>query len=126
MKNFSSLKLLGDAAGFRRSLAKTVRAFRGNNRVSPATQNSPLKRFFAGVIAAVALLTLGVEPMESAAPPAGTSIGNQASATYTDSSNTPRTATSNVAITIVKLLTCCTMVIATFEVAVRGVLLLSV
>ena len=102
MKNFSSLKLVGDAAVFRRSLSKVVRAFRGNDRVSPATQNSPLKRFFAGLIAAVALLTLGVEPIESAAPPAGTSIGNQASATYTDSSNTPRTATSNVAITIVQ------------------------
>lgn len=38
----------------------------------------------------------------AAAPPAGTSIGNQASATYTDASNTPRTATSNVAITIVQ------------------------
>ena len=45
---------------------------------------------------------LAPNPLESAAPPAGTSIGNQASATYTDSSNTPRTATSNVAITIVQ------------------------
>jgi uncharacterized repeat protein (TIGR01451 family) len=36
------------------------------------------------------------------APPAGTSIGNQASATYTDASNTPRSTTSNVAITIVQ------------------------
>jgi uncharacterized repeat protein (TIGR01451 family) len=51
---------------------------------------------------ALILLVLGVETIESAAPPAGTSIGNQASATYTDSSNTPRTATSNVAITIVQ------------------------
>jgi uncharacterized repeat protein (TIGR01451 family) len=54
---------------------------------------------------ASALLTLLVfvpDTTQSAAPPAGTSIGNQASATYTDSSNTQRTATSNVAITIVQ------------------------
>ena len=51
---------------------------------------------------ALALAALAPHPLESAAPPAGTSIGNQASATYTDSSNTPRTATSNVAITIVQ------------------------
>src|SRR5262249_45658484 len=50
----------------------------------------------------VALLTLVPGTTQSAAPPAGTSIGNQASATYTDNSNTPRTATSNVAITIVQ------------------------
>ncbi len=49
-----------------------------------------------------ALLALSAAQIESAAPPAGTSIGNQASATYTDASNTPRTATSNVAITIVQ------------------------
>jgi uncharacterized repeat protein (TIGR01451 family) len=40
--------------------------------------------------------------VQSAAPPAGTSIGNQASATYTDSSGVQRTATSNIAITIVQ------------------------
>jgi len=50
------------------------------------------------------LLTLALmsaSVLESA-PPAGTSIGNQASATYTDAGNTPRSATSNVAITIVQ------------------------
>src|SRR3954467_3067984 len=36
------------------------------------------------------------------APPANTSIGNQASATYTDASNTQRTVTSNTVITIVQ------------------------
>ncbi len=51
---------------------------------------------------ALALVALAPNPLESAAPPAGTSIGNQASASYTDSSNTPRTATSNVALTIVQ------------------------
>ncbi|KAF0174489.1 MAG: hypothetical protein FD161_3552 [Limisphaerales bacterium] len=38
----------------------------------------------------------------AAAPPAGATIGNQASATYTDGSNTKRTVTSNVAVTIVQ------------------------
>src|SRR5947207_10038955 len=38
----------------------------------------------------------------SAQTAAGTSIGNQASATYTDSSSTSRTATSNVVTTIVQ------------------------
>ena len=37
-----------------------------------------------------------------AAPAAGTAIGNQASATYTDASNTPRTVTSNVVTAIVQ------------------------
>ncbi|PYJ09005.1 MAG: hypothetical protein DMF06_11335 [Verrucomicrobia bacterium] len=47
------------------------------------------------------LALLSASVLESA-PPAGTSIGNQASATYTDAGNTPRSATSNVAITIVQ------------------------
>jgi trimeric autotransporter adhesin len=51
------------------------------------------------IITLLALLSASV--LESA-PPAGTSIGNQASATYTDASNTPRSTTSNVAITIVQ------------------------
>jgi len=38
----------------------------------------------------------------SAQTAAGTSIGNQASATYTDSSSVSRTATSNVVTTIVQ------------------------
>jgi uncharacterized repeat protein (TIGR01451 family) len=43
-----------------------------------------------------------VQPSHAAPPLAGTSIGNQASATYTDSSNAPRTATSNTVQTIVQ------------------------
>ena len=38
----------------------------------------------------------------AAAPPANTSIGNQATATYTDAGNTQRTATSNLVVTIVQ------------------------
>lgn len=62
------------------------------------------QRVFPALSRATLLLTLLVllPEMQSAPPPAGTSIGNQASATYTDSSNTPRTATSNVAITLVQ------------------------
>jgi len=48
------------------------------------------------------LLLCSTSFVDSAPPPAGTSIGNQASATYTDASNTPRSTTSNVAITIVQ------------------------
>ncbi len=47
-----------------------------------------------------ALLLAGVA--FAVAPPANTSIGNQASATYTDASNTQRTATSNTVVTIVQ------------------------
>jgi trimeric autotransporter adhesin len=48
----------------------------------------------------VALLAAAVA--YAVAPPANTSIGNQASATYTDASNTQRTATSNTVVTIVQ------------------------
>ena len=53
----------------------------------------------------IALLTLASFlnwSAEAAAPAAGSTIGNQATATYTDGSNTKRTATSNVAITVVQ------------------------
>jgi trimeric autotransporter adhesin len=53
------------------------------------------------VWAAVSLATL-TSLVYAAAPPANTSIGNQASATYTDASNTQRTATSNAVVTIVQ------------------------
>src|SRR5262245_17535031 len=65
---------------------------------------------FLLLLAALTLLLFGADFVESAPPPAGTSIGNQASATYTDSSNTPRTATSNVAITIVQQVASFTLV----------------
>ena len=50
---------------------------------------------FAGVIATAPAPAF-------AAPAAGTAIGNQASASYTDASNTPRTVTSNVVTAIVQ------------------------
>jgi uncharacterized repeat protein (TIGR01451 family) len=77
-----------------------------------SSNSSPIRRLARRLLVPVGSLARGAlfllvltfvpEPSQSAAPPAGTSIGNQASATYTDASNTPRTATSNVAITIVQ------------------------
>jgi uncharacterized repeat protein (TIGR01451 family) len=55
--------------------------------------------FFTLVLIAAVLM---VPTMTAAQTAAGTSIGNQASATYTDSSSVSRTATSNVVTTIVQ------------------------
>src|SRR5262245_3740741 len=52
-------------------------------------------------IACVAAASFGIV-RAYAAPPAGTSIGNQASATYLDASSTSRTVTSNLVTTIVQ------------------------
>lgn len=51
---------------------------------------------------ALGAAVLGLAPMAQAAPAAGTSIGNQASATYTDASSTVRTVTSNLVVAIVQ------------------------
>ena len=59
MKMFSSSKSVGDATALRLSFTNIRRALRGNNSVGPATRNTSLQKFFAGVIAAGALLTLG-------------------------------------------------------------------
>jgi trimeric autotransporter adhesin len=52
-------------------------------------------------VAALLLLAWGLGA-HAAPPPAGTQIGNQASATYTDASNTPRSVTSNVVVAVVQ------------------------
>ncbi len=70
-------------------------------RVPRRATNRGVGWFRLGLLV-LAFLIVSPPPVDSAAPAAGTSIGNQASATYTDSSNTPRTATSNVAITLVQ------------------------
>lgn len=62
-----------------------------------AAAGSWLQRAAAGLILAVLILTAA----HAAAPPAGTSIANQASATYTDSSGVSHTVTSNVVQTTV-------------------------
>jgi trimeric autotransporter adhesin len=73
-----------------------------------ATPTSPqslrLPHFFThwivGFVAALLLVLTGFAA-HAAPPPAGTSISNQASATYTDGSNVVRTVTSNVVQTTV-------------------------
>ena len=102
MKMFSSFKNFGTAVQARRSVSRIVRVFRQDHHASATASSSRIGMLLRGALYAGAVLLLGVAPIESAAPPAGASIGNQASATYTDSSNTERTATSNVAITIVQ------------------------
>jgi trimeric autotransporter adhesin len=66
--------------------------------LKPKTTRQHSKR----IVALTTLLAFCNWSAHSAAPPAGSSIGNQASATYTDSSGVTRTATSNVAVTIVQ------------------------
>ena len=56
----------------------------------------------------------------AAGPTAGTSIGNQASATYLDASNTERTVTSNVAITIVQQVASLTLTSDNTKTVARG------
>jgi uncharacterized repeat protein (TIGR01451 family) len=56
----------------------------------------------ASVMFALAIFALGWAGSALAAPPAGTPIGNQASATYLDASATSRTVTSNLVTTIVQ------------------------
>lgn len=67
-------------------------------RLLPRTKNRPpgAARVASLLVALVSTLAYAV------APPANTQIGNQASATYTDASNTQRTATSNVVVTVVQ------------------------
>lgn len=59
-----------------------------------------LARVVAGLFAALLLALAGV-PAHAAPPPAGTSISNQASATYSDGSGVARTVTSNLVQTTV-------------------------
>jgi trimeric autotransporter adhesin len=69
----------------------------------PASSRSFGARLLGG-LALVASLFGAVPSAHAAttAPPAGTAIGNQASATYTDASNTTRTVTSNIVVAIVQ------------------------
>ena len=63
---------------------------------------SVVRRKVHAIVAIVGLAGVALHLAQAAAPLAGTNIGNQASATYTDATNTTRTATSNVAITVVQ------------------------
>ena len=59
-----------------------------------------LTRSFAGIVVALLLAFVGA-PAHAAAPAAGTSISNQASATYSDASGVARNVTSNLVLTTV-------------------------
>jgi uncharacterized repeat protein (TIGR01451 family) len=63
---------------------------------------SPFVPFVRGVAAACALACCLIGNTLATPPAAGTSIGNQASVTYTDSSGTSRTVTSNSVQTVVQ------------------------
>jgi len=66
---------------------------------------------YFGVIAMFAIVAMLSQPSQAfAAPVAGTVIGNQAAATYTDGSNAPRTATSNTVNTTVQQVAAFTLV----------------
>jgi len=69
--------------------------------MNPLRTAGAIRRHVWSVTLAVAC-TLGLAAGAQSAPPAGTPIGNQASATYLDASNTARTATSNLVTTIVQ------------------------
>lgn len=64
-------------------------------------RHPPLRGLGLGLIAVISLFAW-TQKVRAAAPLAGSTIGNQASATYTDASNTQHTATSNVTQTIVQ------------------------
>jgi trimeric autotransporter adhesin len=68
------------------------------------------KPFVPALIALAALGILGWGTAALAAPPAGTTIGNQATATYLDASNTSRTVTSNLVTTIVQQIASFTLI----------------
>ena len=61
------------------------------------------------IIAAFLLVTFLSWNVQAAPPPAGSSIGNQASATYTDGSGNQRTALSNVTLTFVQQIAALTL-----------------
>ena len=69
------------------------------NRTGVLTYPRTLKLAIATLFATLALAACSIA---YAAPPAGTPIGNQASATYLDATSTSRTVTSNLVTTIVQ------------------------
>jgi uncharacterized repeat protein (TIGR01451 family) len=88
-----------------RSAAVAIRsAAVGTRHAAVATGNAARRRRSGGgMLAAALMLWIGTQTGALAAPPpAGTSIGNQASVTYTDSSGTSRTVTSNTVQTVVQ------------------------
>ncbi len=86
------------------------------------TSNTPPSRWLSALrntlaVAAIAGLGMG---SAMAVTLAGTTIGNQAAATYTDASLTPRTATSNTVTTIVAQVAAFTLTASQSQVAAPG------
>ncbi|MBI1799389.1 MAG: DUF11 domain-containing protein [Candidatus Eisenbacteria bacterium] len=67
-----------------------------------STSGALRRTLISAALLSLASITLGHGTAAFAAPPAGTTIGNQASATYLDASNTSRTVTSNLVTTVVQ------------------------
>ena len=74
----------------------------------------------AAALSLALVLCLPANPALAAAPPAGTNIGNQASATYSDSSNLQRTVTSNLVTTVVQQVASSTLQQALAKTATAG------
>ena len=71
--------------------------------MNPLVLAGALRRIAIGAtLTMLATVVLGSRSAALAAPPAGTTIGNQATATYLDASSTSRTVTSNLVTTIVQ------------------------
>jgi trimeric autotransporter adhesin len=70
--------------------------------VLPAWRSAWVRRLLPLLLLLALLLPLAPSAAYAAAPAAGTAIGNQASATYTDATNTQRTVTSNIVVAIVQ------------------------
>ncbi len=87
---------------------------------------NPSNRSFKPVPGSLRLLSLALAAglfaagLASAAPPAGTVIGNQAAATYTDASAVSRTATSNTVTTVVQQVGAFTLTAAQTKIASPG------
>jgi len=67
-----------------------------------------------------AFLWVGLSSAQAATPTAGTVIGNQASATYTDASNVQRTVTSNVVTAVVQQVASLTLTAPTTKAVTAG------
>jgi hypothetical protein len=89
----------------------------------PSLRPLRLPHFFThwmvGLFVAFALLMAGMAA-HAAPPPAGTSISNQASATYSDASGVTRTVTSNVVQTTVQQVASLTLVANGAQTATPG------
>ena len=87
------------------------------NPINRSIKPAPGRLRLLSLALAAGLFAAGVA---SAAPPAGTVIGNQAAATYTDASAVSRTATSNTVTTVVQQVGAFTLTAAQTKIASPG------